>query len=114
MFISIDLPTISFGILGLIIVGIFIYQMWSKKGQKQTIEMITGLKVVGDPIDLPSNEFSPRFGIRIRQDLRVYRCLESNKNVFILENTQKSMGGISRTFVKLSSEAVDQMSKLLN
>lgn len=88
--------------------------MWNKNGQKQTIEMITGLKVIGDPIDLPSNEFNPKFGIRIHQDLRAYRCTGADKNVLVLENTQKSMGGISRTFTVLSSESIDQLTNFKN
>lgn len=114
MFASLDLPAISFAILGLFIIGVFIYQMWSKKGQRQTIEMITGLKVVGDPIDLPSNDFSPKFGIRIHQELRVYCCTGADKNVFVLEITQKSLGGISRTFAMLSSESIDQLNNIKN
>ncbi|MFZ2152557.1 MAG: hypothetical protein WAV41_00670 [Microgenomates group bacterium] len=109
-----DLPVLAFSILGLFIICIFAYQMWSKKGRRQTIEMITGLKVVGEVAELPSNEFSPRFGLRVHQDLRLYKCKEGDNLVYILENTQRALGGISRNFIKLSSESIDRINQFKN
>ncbi|NCO12120.1 MAG: hypothetical protein COZ34_04085 [Candidatus Pacebacteria bacterium CG_4_10_14_3_um_filter_34_15] len=107
-----DLPELAFFLLGVFIFIIFIYGMWTKSGRKQTIEMTLGLKVVGEPLDLPSDEIKPKFGFTIKQDLKLYKCLNGINDVYVLENTQRAFGGIQRNWVKLSIESLDRLNEI--
>ena len=52
-----DLATFSFIVLFIFITFVIIYSMWNKSGKKQAIELFTGLKVVGEPLDLSSENY---------------------------------------------------------
>jgi hypothetical protein len=86
--------------------------MWSKQGRKMTIEFITGAKVADQVIELPSTRIEPKLGLYLQQDLRLYSCMEDGAKFFVLENTQKTFGSMSRTYVKLTDEIIDSLSQV--
>ena len=107
-----DLPLFVFNGLIFLFVCLFIYSMWTKLGRKLMIEFITGAKVADEVIELPSTRIEPKLGIHLQQDLRLYSCVDDGVKFFVLENTQKTFGSMSRTYVKLTDEIIDSLGEV--
>lgn len=109
-----DLPSIAFLALFIVIMVFFVYVFLTKRGQKELVDLTmntTSAVLVGE---LPDIEFTPKFSLlTIKQKLKLYKCDGDSGPFYVLELTQNTIGSINRQFVKLSPEMASKLKALL-
>jgi len=102
---------IFFSLIGIFII-LFVYYAFTKKGRINAVRMITSSKDVTMVGQLPPTEINT-LGVNTKQELKLYRCINKNEQFYVIENTQKSLGGMSRYYVKITPEIASQLVNLL-
>jgi len=95
----------------LIIIIFFIYSFFTKSGQLKTVKMITGANNVTELGSLTPTSFHTKLW-KANQDIKIYKCSNSNEFYFILESTHRNWGGSNRNYIKLTPELILELSNL--
>jgi hypothetical protein len=107
-----NLLTISFITLSVILAAYFVVMFSTKKGQLQSLKLITGADAAAEIGQLSPTKFKTKFGQTVGQTLKVYQCSDSTGNYFILETTHKNFGGITRYYTKLTPDSLETLTQL--
>jgi hypothetical protein len=104
--------TLLFAVAGGLFTVYFLYSFFTKQGRLDAVKLITSAKDVTELKVLPSTEFQPKFGISCTQDLKIYQCSNDTTAYYVLESTQKSFGGFTRYYTKLTPEILSALQGL--
>lgn len=107
------LISVAFLAVFLIFGAIILYTLLTKKGRMMGIKMTTGAEEVKEVMSLPTTQFSPKLGVKITQEIKLYECVDKNQKYYMLETTHKSIGSLNRYYTKLTDDSLKQLGTVL-
>jgi hypothetical protein len=111
----VDLPTIAFIIVSVLVVGIILYSSFTRRGQKELAEIATGGENATLIGELSETEYRPKALLfNVKQKTKVFRCEGKEGPYYTLESIQSTPVSVSSQFVKLTPEMAESLKNLLS
>lgn len=101
--------TTLFTMIFVMLLVYFIFSVFTVRGRLLNIKLLFNSEKIVELTMLEPTKIKSKMGLTIAQEARLYKSFSASGTYYILETTQKTLGGLTRNYTKLTPDALKKI-----